>query len=109
VPRTLVAQELEMLLRIARAAGVRPLVGVRAKLSTRHEGHWGSTSGEKAKFGLRPREIVAVVSQLAALGMADCLTLLHFHIGSQARNPPTTPPDLSCGYSHPFLLPHTQA
>jgi arginine decarboxylase-like protein len=76
-------QELGVLLRVAQRMGVRPVLGVRAKLSTRHEGHWGSTSGEKAKFGLRPREIVAVVRQLAALGMTDCLQLLHFHIGSQ--------------------------
>ena len=76
-------QDLGLLLRVAHKMGVRPKVGVRAKLSTRHEGHWGSTSGEKAKFGLRPREIVAVVRQLATLGMTDCLQLLHFHIGSQ--------------------------
>lgn len=82
-----------MLLCVCRAMGVRPVVGVRAKLSTRHEGHWGSTSGEKAKFGLRPREIVAVINQLAALGMTDCLTLLHFHIGSQVGH--NTQQDLS--------------
>ncbi|EIE21904.1 arginine decarboxylase [Coccomyxa subellipsoidea C-169] len=79
-------KELGVLLRVAQRMGVRPVLGVRAKLSTRHEGHWGSTSGEKAKFGLRPREIVAVVRQLAALGMTDCLQLLHFHIGSQITN-----------------------
>ena len=86
------------MLRVARRMGVRPVLGVRAKLSTRHEGHWGSTSGEKAKFGLRPREIVAVVRQLAALGMTDCLQLLHFHIGSQVGALPhlCLPHDLIC-------------
>ncbi|BDA46967.1 Biosynthetic arginine decarboxylase [Coccomyxa sp. Obi] len=79
-------KELGLLLRVAHKMGVRPKIGVRAKLSTRHKGHWGSTSGEKAKFGLRPREIVAVVRQLATLGMTDCLQLLHFHIGSQITN-----------------------
>lgn len=29
--------------------GVRPSIGIRAKLTTRHQGHWGSTSGDKAK------------------------------------------------------------
>ena len=74
-----------MLLAAAAKLGVLPVVGVRAKLATRHGGHWGSTSGEHAKFGLRPAEIMAVVRQLAAGGMLDRLQLLHFHIGSQAR------------------------
>ena len=80
-------QELEVVLAVAAARGVRPLLGVRAKLSTRHGGHWGATSGEHAKFGLRPREIVGVVHRLAAAGLLDCLQLLHFHIGSQVEAP----------------------
>lgn len=52
--------------------------------------HWGSTSGERAKFGLRASEIVAVVDVLTAAGMLDCLELLHFHAGSQARLSVTT-------------------
>ena len=80
-------QELGILLEAALAAGVRPAIGVRAKLATRHDGHWGSTSGEQAKFGLRPREIVHVVDTLETAGMLDCLQLLHFHIGSQAQAP----------------------
>lgn len=71
---------------MARRLGVRPGIGIRAKLTTRHGGHWGSTSGDKAKFGLRAREIVAVVNTLAEEGMLDCLQLLHFHCGSQITN-----------------------
>ena len=77
------AQELDILLEEAAKSGVQPVIGLRAKLATRHGGHWGTTSGENAKFGLGPRDIVAVVRKLAAVGMADCLQLLHFHIGSQ--------------------------
>ena len=76
-------QELDVLLEEAAKSGVQPVIGLRAKLATRHGGHWGTTSGENAKFGLSPRDIVAVVRKLAAMGMADCLQLLHFHIGSQ--------------------------
>ena len=76
------------MLAVAAARGVRPVLGVRAKLSTRHGGHWGTTSGERAKFGLRPREIVGVVRRLAGAGLLDCLRLLHFHIGSQVNAPP---------------------
>ena len=46
-------------------------------------GHWGATSGDLAKFGLRCPEIVEVVDELTAVGMLDCLQLLHFHVGSQ--------------------------
>jgi hypothetical protein len=48
-------------------------------------GHWGATSGDLAKFGLRCPEIVEVVDELTAVGMLDCLQLLHFHVGSQVR------------------------
>ncbi|KAL4430340.1 hypothetical protein ABPG77_002146 [Micractinium sp. CCAP 211/92] len=78
--------ELDLLLAAAARLGVRPAIGIRAKLTTRHNGHWGSTSGDKAKFGLRAREIVAVVNRLAEEGMLDCLNLLHFHVGSQITN-----------------------
>ena len=47
--------------------------------------HWGTTCGDKAKFGLRASEIVAVVDVLAGAGMLGCLKLLHFHAGSQVR------------------------
>lgn len=72
-----------MLLDEAAKAGVQPVIGMRAKLATRHGGHWGTTSGENAKFGLSPCDMVAVMRKLAAAGMAHCLQLLHFHIGSQ--------------------------
>ncbi|GBF89380.1 arginine decarboxylase [Raphidocelis subcapitata] len=75
--------ELATLLAVSERLGVRPAIGLRAKLTTQHKGHWGSTSGDKAKFGLRAREVVAVVNQLADADMLDCLQLLHFHSGSQ--------------------------
>ncbi|KAL6771085.1 hypothetical protein ACKKBF_B33855 [Auxenochlorella protothecoides x Auxenochlorella symbiontica] len=78
--------EVRLALRVAAKLGVRPRLGVRAKLATRHSGHWGSTSGDGAKFGLRAREIVAAVGELATAGMLDCLVLLHFHVGSQITN-----------------------
>lgn len=76
-------EELEIVCQVSERLGVRPIIGVRAKLSTKHDGHWGETSGEKGKFGLTTSEIVGVVSKLRRAGMLDCLQLLHFHIGSQ--------------------------
>jgi arginine decarboxylase len=77
------ASELDLILKASTNVGVPPVIGIRAKLSTRHEGHWGPTSGDKAKFGLRVPEIVAVVRALRARGMLGALQLLHFHCGSQ--------------------------
>eukprot|EP00850_Spirogloea_muscicola_P006747 SM000032S12131 [mRNA] locus=s32:612951:616829:- [translate_table: standard] len=76
-------KELDLVLDVARRLGIRPVVGLRAKLSTRHNGHWGDTSGDQGKFGLTVTEIVQVVYALREAGMLDCLQLLHFHIGSQ--------------------------
>ena len=62
---------------------VRPVIGVRARLTTKGAGKWVESTGDRSKFGLTTEEIVLVVEQLAAAGMLDCLQLLHFHIGSQ--------------------------
>ncbi|KAF5797560.1 putative arginine decarboxylase [Helianthus annuus] len=67
--------------------GVRPVVGVRVKLRTKHSGHFGATSGEKGNFGLTTTQIIRPVRKLEQCGMLDCFELLHFHIGSQI---PTT-------------------
>lgn len=75
--------ELPVALEASRSLGIKPILGVRAKLSAKGSGHWGTTTGDRAKFGLTIPEILAVVDRLAALEMLDCLQLLHFHIGSQ--------------------------
>uniref|UniRef100_A0A0D6R5T3 Arginine decarboxylase n=1 Tax=Araucaria cunninghamii TaxID=56994 RepID=A0A0D6R5T3_ARACU len=76
-------EELDVVIAASRKMSVRPVIGVRAKLRTKHAGHFGGTSGEKGKFGLTSVEIVSVVKKLRKEGMLDCLQLLHFHIGSQ--------------------------
>ncbi|MFS7889373.1 putative arginine decarboxylase, Arginine 2-monooxygenase [Helianthus anomalus] len=76
-------EELDSVIDISLKLGVRPVIGVRAKLRTKHSGHFGSTSGEKGKFGLTTTQIVRVVKKLYQCGMLDCFQLLHFHIGSQ--------------------------
>lgn len=75
--------ELELIIRTAERLQVRPMIGVRAKLSSRGTGRWQSSSGDRAKFGLDAAQIVSMVDDLEAAGMLDCLQLLHFHIGSQ--------------------------
>ncbi|KAL0384023.1 UNVERIFIED_CONTAM: Arginine decarboxylase [Sesamum radiatum] len=76
-------EELDIVNNVSRKLGVRPVIGVRAKLRTKHSGHFGSTSGEKGKFGLTTTQILRVVKKLQQYEMLDCLQLLHFHIGSQ--------------------------
>ncbi len=75
--------EVEMILRVARRHGIRPNLGVRAKLQARGAGRWAESGGSKSKFGLTTREIMRTVEILKREGMLDCLQLLHFHIGSQ--------------------------
>ncbi len=77
------AEELDIAIRAAKRLGIKPTLGVRAKLSARGVGRWADSAGDRAKFGLTKAELVGVVDRLEAEGMLDCLRLLHFHIGSQ--------------------------
>jgi len=67
----------------SRRLKIRPILGVRAKLSSKGVGRWGRSAGDRAKFGLAIPEILSAVEQLKQADMLDCLQLLHFHIGSQ--------------------------
>ena len=75
--------ELDLVIRVSRELGIRPHIGVRARLMTKSVGKWADSSGERSKFGLSAAEIVEAVDRLRAEKMLDCLELLHFHIGSQ--------------------------
>jgi arginine decarboxylase len=75
--------ELDTILAASSELGIRPTIGVRARLSTRGAGKWVESTGDRSKFGLTSSEIVNAVERLRSAGMLDCLQLLHFHIGSQ--------------------------
>lgn len=75
--------ELSLFLKHAERIGIRPRIGIRAKLAARGAGRWQSSSGYRSKFGLTVSEILRALEHLKSLGMADCLELLHFHVGSQ--------------------------
>jgi arginine decarboxylase len=75
--------ELKMIVRCAKKAGVTPWIGLRAKLYSKGSGKWASSGGESAKFGLTTSEILECVRLLREEGMIDALKLMHFHIGSQ--------------------------
>ena len=75
--------ELEIIIDAGRRLGLKPRIGIRAKLSTKGAGRWKSSTGDRSKFGLSAREMVKAVERLRDANLLDCLELLHFHIGSQ--------------------------
>src|SRR6188768_2170669 len=78
--------ELALILEYAAKIGVRPQIGMRVKLAARGGGRWQSSGGYRSKFGLTVTEILRGLEELKSRGMADCLKLLHFHLGSQIPN-----------------------
>jgi arginine decarboxylase len=78
--------ELKVALEEAAALGVKPGLGVRMRLASLGSGKWQNSGGDKAKFGLDPRQLLNLWKELRDSGMGDCLQLLHFHMGSQISN-----------------------
>ncbi len=78
--------EVERIIRASRELGAAPFIGIRAKLSSRSTGRWGSSVGEKAKFGLAIPDVLATVEALREAGLLADLRLLHFHVGSQIND-----------------------
>ena len=78
--------ELELIVKQAEITGVRPVIGIRAKLAARGAGRWRSSAGYRSKFGLTLTEMLEAVDYLKQRGMVDCLQLVHFHLGSQITN-----------------------
>jgi len=75
--------ELLLMVKVAKELDIEPIIGVRAKMTVKGRGKWESSGGERAKFGLTITEIIKTARYLEEQGMAHCLKLLHFHIGSQ--------------------------
>ena len=76
-------EEVDVVVRAYQKLGIRPQLGVRAKLTARGVGRWKESGGERAKFGLSASETCELVDRLTTHGLNDCLLLLHYHIGSQ--------------------------
>ena len=78
--------ELTLVLEEARALDVKPGLGVRMRLASLGAGKWQNSGGDKAKFGLSPRQVLDLWKTLRDTEYAGCLNLLHFHMGSQISN-----------------------
>ena len=78
--------EIQLIEQTAQQLGIEPVIGVRARLSSLGAGNWQNTGGERAKFGLSPSQMMALVQRLQSAGHMHWLQLLHFHMGSQIAN-----------------------
>ncbi|MEB3292642.1 MAG: biosynthetic arginine decarboxylase, partial [Synechococcales bacterium] len=76
-------EEVDLVIEASQKLKIQPIVGVRAKLSAKGIGRWGTSAGDRAKFGLTIPEILTAVDKLRQADLLDSLQLLHFHIGSQ--------------------------
>ncbi len=79
-------KEFETVRRVSEQLNVRPLLGVRIKLTETVTGKWQDSSGDRSFFGLGTREVVQLVDRLKDTGFLDCLVLQHNHLGSQVPN-----------------------
>lgn len=75
--------ELDLILEQSKRLGVRPVLGVRMKLSSQAGGRWTESGGDNSIFGLTVAQVVEVVDRLREQDMLDTLVLLHYHLGSQ--------------------------
>nr|WP_314754635.1 biosynthetic arginine decarboxylase [uncultured Prevotella sp.] len=75
--------ELDIIAKVAKKLDVKPNLGIRIKLASSGSGKWAESGGDASKFGLTSAELLQTLKKLDAIGMHDCLRLIHFHIGSQ--------------------------
>ena len=78
--------ELAHVIAESKALDVVPGLGVRMRLASLGAGKWQNSGGDKAKFGLSPRQLLDLIAQLRKAGLMHSLQLLHFHMGSQISN-----------------------
>ncbi|TSA29399.1 MAG: biosynthetic arginine decarboxylase, partial [Verrucomicrobiaceae bacterium] len=76
-------EELHHILRVSKEMGIEPMIGFRVRLLSKGAGKWATSGGENAKFGLSTADLVEASDMLHAAGLAHCLNLVHFHVGSQ--------------------------
>ncbi len=76
-------EELFQILQVSREVGVEPLIGLRVRLLAKGSGKWATSGGENAKFGLSTADMVCASETLKKEGLAHCLQMVHFHVGSQ--------------------------
>ena len=76
-------RELDLIIKISKELKVRPLLGIRVKLTNKVSGNWSHSSGDRSAFGLSVEQVMEVINKLKLCGYLDCLILQHSHLGSQ--------------------------
>lgn len=76
-------EEVRQILAISKKEKIEPMIGFRVRLQAKGSGKWATSGGENAKFGLSTADLVAASELLKREGLAHCLRLVHFHVGSQ--------------------------
>lgn len=75
--------ELRLIHKISKRLNIRPNIGIRIKLASTGSGKWEESGGDVSKFGLTSSELLDALDYLQKMGMEDCFSFIHFHIGSQ--------------------------
>ena len=78
--------ELDIVIKRSKELGIKPLIGVRIKLSSKAGGHWTESGGDRSIFGLNISQVIQAVDLMKKEDMLDSLQLLHYHLGSQIPN-----------------------
>lgn len=79
-------EELDTIIQTANQLEMRPDIGIRIKLASQGAGKWEESGGDASKFGLDSADLLKALDKLKENDMADCLKLIHFHIGSQVTS-----------------------
>ncbi len=75
--------EVKRIIQAVQDLNATPLIGIRAKLSSKSSGRWSKSIGDNSKFGLSIPEIMSTIKELKERNLINEMKLLHFHIGSQ--------------------------
>ncbi len=78
--------ELKLIKTVAERLNIRPNIGIRIKLASAGSGKWEESGGDQSKFGLNSAELLEAIEMARDSGLADCIKLIHFHLGSQITN-----------------------
>ncbi|RXK01081.1 arginine decarboxylase [Arcobacter sp. CECT 8986] len=79
--------ELETIVEVSKETNLPcPNIGLRVRLFNSGSGAWAKSGGIDSKFGLSSTEILEAYEVLEENNLCECLTMIHFHIGSSMNN-----------------------
>ena len=76
-------RELDLIIKITTSLKIKPILGIRIKLTNMISGKWSQSSGDRSAFGLPVNKITEALSKLKNNNLLNCLVLQHSHLGSQ--------------------------